>query len=856
MKLIVKKTDSLKGTIQIPGSKSHSVRALLFATLAEMQTGEKSNFMNLLESADTIAAKKACANLLANKSEIHTGNSGITTRFILPLLGLRKNPGQEITLDVNEQMRARPMTSLIDALNKLGMQIGQANSKAVGPTKKTLRSNNQSFPLRISGQLLGGEAEVDGETSQYISALLMSLPAAKNDSIITVPNLKERGYMEMMLSWLDFYGIRYEHVRGKNVDTFRIPGGQTYIAKDRVIPGDFSSASYPLAAAALLPGEVHLKGLDMNDSQGDKAMVQILQNMGADITIKGTTLTCKSWAGPKAQPVKPRIIDCNLIPDMLPTLAIVATQEEGETHLTNVAHARIKETDRIHSMAEGLRAMGADVEEKEDGLIIKKSTLHGAHIHGYDDHRTIMAFALAGMLADGETVIDTAEGISKTFPTFVELMRSLGANMETKQDHIILMGFKNIGKTTLGKGLAESTARKFIDLDDEIEKLHDGPQNYREIMRQHGEEYFRELETKALKKVLSAEPSIISLGGSTPLFENNQALIKHEICIHITGNLEEILKRIEKGGWPAFVDENDPKAHLRKLWDERKPVYESLAKITIKSQASKEKTLKLTKQELAKSLPVNLIIGHPLDHTWTPKLHNTAYQNLGIPNLMITYPCENVEEILEIPAQMMAVTMPHKQAIMPHLDEIDPQAKEIGAVNTVIGRKGYNTDIDGIAYAFRNTKIKDQNVLLIGAGGAAKTAAYFITKNGGNIFCMNRDRKEAEDLIAQFGGQIVEDTKNLEFQVAINATPLGMGELAEKTPLEKSELRPYHTVLDMIYNPHETKLLRLTREAGGTAISGLDMFVAQGLKQIELFTGRPIAKRLAPHNLYIKKLTT
>gem|GEM_PF-24863 len=854
MKLVVKKTDSLSGIIKIPGSKSHSIRALLFATLAEMQTGERSTFTGLLESDDTAAARSACAALIASERKINTGNSGITTRFIMPMLGLRKNAEQPIILEVDAQMRARPMESLIDALRTLGMQIESVNGDG-------------SLPVRVSGKLRGGKVEVSGQTSQYVSALLMSLPAADGDSIVTVRNLKERPYTEIMLSCLDFYGIRYEHKRnrdedGNEVEHFHIPGGQTYVAKDRNIPGDFSSASYPLAAAAILPGELRLLHLDPNDIQGDKAVIEVLQKMGADISwqksAEGNELLIRG-----ARPLKGIEIDCNLFPDMLPTLAFIATQAEGETRLLNVAHARIKETDRLHSMRVGLQKMGADVEELGDGLVIRKSNLHGARVHGYEDHRTTMALALAAMMADGETVIDTAEGISKTFPDFVQLMKNLGADMQTQQDHMVVIGFKHSGKTTLGEGLAEVFDRDFIDLDDKIEKLHGGSQKCREIMREHGAEYFRKLETKALKLALQAKPSVISLGGGAPMRPENQAMLRGELCVHLRAEMDELIARIEINGWPAFADEENPQEFLRKIWLERAPVYEKLATVTVQSQQQKHDTLEQAKIALAQHMPVNFVIGTPLDHTFTPRLHNSVYQKLGVNFSMAKHSCLGVEDFLKkihlAQVPLTVVTMPHKQAIMKHLDEVSQEAQEIGAVNTVINHThagghltGYNTDIDGIAYALRNEKIADQKVLLLGAGGAAKAAAYFINREGGNLYCLNRNRQKAETLTAQFGGQALDRAEIVqhEFTVIINATPLGMGEHIGISPLKEDEIRGTETVFDMIYNPAETQLLKIAREAACKTVPGLDMFVAQGLKQIELLTGKTLDPKL-----FIKKLS-
>ncbi|MFA5829160.1 MAG: 3-phosphoshikimate 1-carboxyvinyltransferase [Candidatus Gracilibacteria bacterium] len=442
MILKVTKTTSLNGKITIPSSKSQCIRALLIATLA---TGE-SVLHNVLDADDINVAIEVCKSLGAEISKIEsgchdfclkvsggvsskvstgkifTGNSGITTRFVLPILGLRRNFDEPILIDCDEQMRARPIASLAHALEDLGMNI------------KFVHDQKSCLPLEVSGKLKGGHICVDGMTSQYLSALLLACPCAQENSEILVEDLHERPYVEMTLRWLREQNIQFKHEQnqadgGKIIDIFKIKGGQTFKPFEKVIAGDFSSASYFLAAGCLFPGEVVVHGLDMNDPQGDKRMINILREMGADLTIlKNDGENQIVLKGGK--PLIGLKIDANDIPDLLPTLAVLGTQAEGKTEIFNVAQARIKETDRIHAMAEGLKKMGAEIDETKDSLVVYKSKLYRAQAHGYFDHRTIMALALAGMLAEGESHIDTAEGINKTFPTYVSLMNSIGAKME------------------------------------------------------------------------------------------------------------------------------------------------------------------------------------------------------------------------------------------------------------------------------------------------------------------------------------------------------------------------------------------------------------------------------------------
>jgi 3-phosphoshikimate 1-carboxyvinyltransferase len=271
----------------------------------------------------------------------------------------------------------------------------------------------------------GGRAYVDAsKTSQYLTSLLINCPLASGDSDIVVHNVVERPYIEMTLGWLDEQGIRYEK---EGFEHFVIPGGQSYQAFEKSIPADFSSATFFLCAAAITGSELTLLGLNMADSQGDKAVVDMLREMGAKIEElpEGIRVTGGSLKGGE--------FDLANTPDALPALAVTACFAEGITRLVNVAQARHKETDRIRAMRRELSKMGARIEELPDGLEITGSLLHAAKVNGHKDHRIVMALAVAGLACERRTEIDTAESVSVTFPNFAELMRSAGANMQINQ---------------------------------------------------------------------------------------------------------------------------------------------------------------------------------------------------------------------------------------------------------------------------------------------------------------------------------------------------------------------------------------------------------------------------------------
>lgn len=598
MYLRVNNNSGLYGTALVPSSKSQSIRGMFFALLAQ---GE-SILLNTLDSDDTQTAMNVCRALGARltltenrltvnsnglplaclMNEINTGNSGITTHFMLPILGLRKNYNSSILVKCGEQMQARPIKSLLDTLCELGMCIQYVEQEG-------------RFPILVTGKLVGGQVEVDGMTSQYVSALLIGLPCAEKDSVITVKNLNERPYVNMTLSWLMQMGIEYSHQRNDNVDTFFIRGKQQYSSLHSTINGDFSSASCLLAAAALHPGEVEIQGLDKEDPQGDKKLITILQEMGADVVIENKSIRIKG--GKQLTGMR---IDANDIPDLLPALSVIATQATGKTEIYNVKPARMKETDRIHSMTEGLRRMGAIIEEFSDGMTVYKSDLQGTIVDGYGDHRTVMALTIAGMLAEGTTLVSDGEAITKTYPGFVDTMQALGANVTfpvpLPNNHIIFIGFKHVGKTLIGSRLAAILNKKFIDLDKTVEQLYANSvaKSYscRQIMQLHGESYYRELEEKALQHILQLPACVISLGGGTPLSQVNQNLIQSHSLLHVTAPPGVVFERIMVEGRPAFFDPNeDPYESFNRLWDSRCEVYRKLTNNTIDNSGSIEQAV-------------------------------------------------------------------------------------------------------------------------------------------------------------------------------------------------------------------------------------------------------------------------
>lgn len=423
MKLKVLQSE-LAGRTAIPGSKSHTIRAVAIASLAS----GRSRLRAPLLSGDTLSAvscyralgaqidtanetewvvEGTAGRILNERCRIDVGNSGTTLRLAMGSASLASKDAS-VVFTGDEQLQTRIIGGLLQSLNDLGAQ------------GKSLK-NNGCAPVEIRGTLQGGQTAIECFTSQFLSSLLLACPLAEGDSHIKVLLLNEPDYAKMTLDWLDRQEIPYKHNQMKE---FFIPGGQQYRSFDTPIPADFSSATFFLCAGALAGGEVTLTGLDFSDSQPDKAVVDYLREMGAQIECspEGTTIS--------KSPLKGIDIDMNRTPDALPAMAVTAAFAEGTTRFLNVPQARKKETDRIACMAAELKKLGADVEELPDGLVVHGGKpLHSAPLNGHGDHRIVMALSLAGLLLEGPTVIDTAEAMNVTFPTFVPLMQSLGAKM-------------------------------------------------------------------------------------------------------------------------------------------------------------------------------------------------------------------------------------------------------------------------------------------------------------------------------------------------------------------------------------------------------------------------------------------
>ncbi len=411
--------DTLDAVVEVPGSKSLTQRALIAAALAK---GE-STLHGPLASEDTAytmtalrqmgidvddsdpaawVVQGAGGRVQAPEQDIFLGNNGTATRFLTSVAALGKG---RFRITGGERMAERPIEPLIRALR--GWQV-QIQSEVA----------NGCPPLSVDADgLSGGETVLpEGKSSQYLSSLLLVAPYAASKAVLKVEGeVFSRPYVEMTLAVMAEFGV-WAQV-SPDMNCFRIPQG-CYQGIQYRIEGDASGASYFWAAAAVTGGKVTVANVPVPSLQGDAQLVPLLERMGCEVE------RCKGGITVQGPEQLVGIeVDMGNMPDVAPTLAVVAAFAEGSTVIDNIAHLRIKECDRLAVMVSELRKMGADIEEEEDRMIIhgqaSGANLHGADIATYEDHRIAMCFAVAGLGVPGVKV-HGEECVAKSFPDFWE----------------------------------------------------------------------------------------------------------------------------------------------------------------------------------------------------------------------------------------------------------------------------------------------------------------------------------------------------------------------------------------------------------------------------------------------------
>ena len=447
MKILAKK-NSLSGNIVVPGSKSHTIRALILASLAE----GVSHISNPLPSADCLSASKAIQEIGAkvdfdNENNIWTvtgagknvhlpsnvvdvGNSGSVLYFFTPICATFE--GWSIFTG-DSSIRKRPVLHLLEALKQLGANCYVSRPEENAP------------PALVQGPIKAGKVVTDGRLSQYISGLMMASTLIDGKLEIELTDPKEVPYLDMTKYWLESLGVQVE--MSSDYKKISVTGPYQLKAFDKAIPSDWEAVAFPLIAALISDSKIVIDNVDGSGTQGDDAIVSVLQSVGADIKWNKETSQLFVTGGNRlsTENLTDKTLRVNLagFPDAICALAVIACFIEGKTVLEDIGVCRRKETDRIKVMKSELEKLGAKVEEGEDFIAIyghspilpdgsenPEFTLHGGNVESYDDHRVAMSLACLGLgLKDGENVIvKDAECCSVSFPGFFEVMNKINAN--------------------------------------------------------------------------------------------------------------------------------------------------------------------------------------------------------------------------------------------------------------------------------------------------------------------------------------------------------------------------------------------------------------------------------------------
>lgn len=420
MEVLMKRARDVDVSFRAPPSKSFTHRALIAAGLA---TGD-SVIMNPLSSEDTLMTVRGLGTLgigisfsggnitvngaggcpdCGDRCIIDTGNSGTSLRLLASVALLSAHP---VLLTGSRRMQERPVGPLVEALRSLGAGIGYLGNPGYPP-------------VVIRGSLAGGKVAVDAAmSSQFVSSILIAAPYAGREVSISIPGtVSSRSYIDVTLDVMEQFGAVYSR---NGYREFRVRNDRRYRGTRYTIEGDYSSASYFFAVAAVTEGRVTVTGLNPASVQGDRAFLDALGEMGCTVRTGKESVTVESSG--RLEGID---IDMSSSPDTVQTLCMVAALAKGKTRISGISHLRFKESDRIGTMADLLGNLGGNVSVGEDELVISPAPLHGGRIPTHDDHRIAMSFAVLG-LGTGDLAIEDAGCTAKSFPGFWDALREAG----------------------------------------------------------------------------------------------------------------------------------------------------------------------------------------------------------------------------------------------------------------------------------------------------------------------------------------------------------------------------------------------------------------------------------------------
>ncbi|KAK9709814.1 3-dehydroquinate dehydratase (3-dehydroquinase), partial [Basidiobolus ranarum] len=599
--------------ITVPGSKSISNRALVLAALASgvcrvkglLHSDDTQYMLQALkklgslefeweDNGDTLVINGGGGKLQVPSSELYLGNAGTAARFLTTVCALipnADNTENKVTiLTGNDRMKQRPIGPLVEALGENGSQIKSLESRGCLPLEVTPVGGLKGGVIRLAASI----------SSQYVSSILMCAPYAREPVTLELTGgvVISQPYIDMTIAMMKSFGVQVERVAS---NVYRIPQAVYQNPEVYVVEADASSATYPLAVAAITGTKCTLTNIGSNSLQGDAGFaVNVLRPMGCNVSQTDSTTTVQ---GPPIGSLKPLpSIDMETMTDAFLTAAVlgaVTSNHDGEniTRITGIANQRVKECNRIAAMVTELGKFGVKASELPDGIQIHGTdykTLVGPKdgVDCYDDHRVAMSFSVLGCIVPGGTVICEKKCVEKTWPGWWDALENIlkvetrgfdlvpkvnaeVAIKKSKESSIVLIGMRGTGKTTLGRAVASALSRQFVDMDHYLEeKLNTTIPLFIEA---NGWVEFREKESKFLIEALEQYSSntIIACGGGIVETPSSCEILKkfakeNGFVVQIKQDIEKVKRYLDQDTTRPMYGQD-----MYDIWERRKPLYDS-----------------------------------------------------------------------------------------------------------------------------------------------------------------------------------------------------------------------------------------------------------------------------------------